>query len=81
MFPTGIDWESLDDKPVHALVGHVSYASHGTDETRRLIRQAEEESLNCCERCGATEGVATEGPGWIRTLCRSCREETRANTG
>jgi hypothetical protein len=24
LFPAGIDWESLDEKPVHALVGHVS---------------------------------------------------------
>ena len=57
------------------------YATNDSDETSRLIRQAQEESLNCCEQCGATEGVTTGGSGRIRTLCRSCREETRANKG
>jgi hypothetical protein len=57
------------------------YATNDSDETSRLIRQAQEESLNFCEQCGATEGVTTGGTGRIRTLCRSCREETRANKG
>ena len=55
------------------------YASHSTEETARLIQHAQEASLSCCELCGVTEEVTTEGRGRIRTLCRSCREETPIN--
>jgi hypothetical protein len=54
-------------------------ATIDSDEISRLIRQAQEEFLNCCEQCGATQGVTTEGPYRIRTFCRSYREETRAD--
>ena len=52
------------------------YATNDSDETSRLIRQAQEESLSCCEQYGATKGVTTERTGRIRTFCRSCREAT-----
>ena len=49
------------------------YSVNGTEETKRLIKYAEEVSLGRCEECGTTEDVTTEVRGWIRTLCQSCR--------
>lgn len=53
-----------------------------TEVLRAAIWAAEERSFEVCEQCGA-EGVdvSTRGPGWIQTLCASCRarfEEKRA---
>jgi len=49
------------------------YIGAGTPEMHKRIDQAERESFRTCEDCG--EPGKAEGPGWIRTLCKSCRNE------
>lgn len=44
-----------------------------SDEVAKIVDDAEAEAWKTCEDCGATEGVETKGPGWIRTLCPRCR--------
>lgn len=54
-----------------------------TDKSRVVsnrISEAEAESYKTCEDCGTKDGVSTEGPGWIGTLCGSCRAIRRAET-
>lgn len=40
---------------------------------------AESLSYHICERCGSTEDVTCEGPGWIITRCKVCRDKTERN--
>lgn len=47
------------------------YIGGGSDEIYERIGKAEWDSLETCENCGAPG--EPEGPGWIRTLCRTCR--------
>lgn len=51
------------------------YADHGTEAIYKLLDAAERESGKVCESCGSRENVTTVGPGWIRTLCQSCRDK------
>ena len=39
-----------------------------------VIDWAEDESFKTCEGCGSKEDVTVEG-GWIKTLCKKCREK------
>ena len=41
----------------------------------KLVSEAEAEALSTCEYCGTNTDVTTEGPGWVKTLCKSCRYE------
>lgn len=52
------------------------YMTHSTDEMEDAIREAELESAQTCEHCGATG--TTGGRGWIRTLCEPCRSNHEA---
>lgn len=40
----------------------------------QLIVETEELSFTVCEFCGTTENVTVEG-GWIKTLCKTCRDK------
>lgn len=51
------------------------YYTGGNEEIHKLVSDAERESYTICEQCGTKENVTTEGPGWILTLCHSCREK------
>ncbi len=51
--------------------------SHQSPILDDMIRGAENGSLHTCEDCGTTEGVThgnLNSSGWIKTLCRGCRE-------
>lgn len=51
------------------------YPGGCTDKQWEIIRKYEELSYKTCESCGSTEDVTTEGPGWIQSLCKNCRNE------
>ena len=44
------------------------YITEGSDEVWNLILNAEEESLNVCEKCGSPGKIRTD-IGWLLTLC------------
>ena len=50
------------------------YVNSASDRQHNFIDFAEVMSLRICEECGSTTDVTTEGPGWIRTLCKECRK-------
>ena len=50
------------------------YHYNAPEDIRQLIDQAIEASWHTCERCGATEGVATNLEGYRLTLCPGCRQ-------
>lgn len=52
------------------------YASNVGREVAGAIEFASNMSYSTCEFCGATQNVTTEGPGWIRSLCKPCRAKT-----
>jgi hypothetical protein len=43
------------------------------EEDSNFINQIEKESFKICENCGTKENVTVKG-GWIKTLCKDCRE-------
>ncbi len=50
--------------------------SEGTRErAQQIVFIYECISYHVCEECSIMEGVTTEGNGWIKTLCPSCRAE------
>lgn len=51
------------------------YAVDTTKEMEELIKKYEHESNHICEECGSQKKVSREGPGWIRTLCKQCRDD------
>lgn len=48
------------------------YVSGGDDVVQGMLRMAEAISFKVCEDCG--DAGKTSGPGWIRTLCTTCRK-------
>lgn len=53
--------------------GGLRYYIEGyTDETRAIIRDAEERSYDICQDCGSTEGVGSVDAGAVSTLCEAC---------
>lgn len=51
------------------------YVSGGSQKLSEIVDWAEEESCHMCENCGSREiNVTTEG-GWMKTLCKNCREK------
>jgi len=45
-------------------------------EANKIIKRAEDASYVTCEKCGSTDNVSSESPGyWISTLCAFCRAE------
>ena len=53
------------------------YFNGASDEMWKRVTRAEEESYTVCEVCGSKEEVTTAGPGWIRTLCKKCRNKSQ----
>ena len=53
------------------------YHHNTPEDIRQLIDEAIEASWHTCERCGATEGVATNLEGYRLTLCLECRKEIK----
>lgn len=51
------------------------YVNGGDEVIRNLITQAMGLSGRICEICGSTEGASTNSDGWLKTLCRKCREK------
>jgi hypothetical protein len=49
------------------------YDDFGTEETRKRIRQAENESAITCELCGKLGRL--RGHSWVRTLCDVCESK------
>ena len=47
------------------------YCGSATEETFKLIHEAEDQSYHICEECGA-EGIGYKKTGWYRTLCQKC---------
>jgi len=45
-----------------------------TDEMQDLIDEADEECQSICEYCGSKDGVQSNNQGWIRNLCKKCRD-------
>lgn len=52
------------------------YLSHGTDEMRKIIEDAEIKSANTCEDCGEY-GKLRKG-SWLLTLCDKCHKKSRS---
>lgn len=50
------------------------YWNNATEKLWVASQLAEDESFKTCEACGTVEDVATKGPGWIKTLCGTCRQ-------
>ena len=50
------------------------YLDNAPEYIRDMVRKAEKNSYLICEDCGSPINVTTKGPGWIRTLCKECRE-------
>lgn len=48
---------------------------HDTEQTRKLIRDAEELAMATCDQCGGAGSMHTRR-GWLRTLCPTCAAET-----
>jgi hypothetical protein len=53
--------------------GGLRIYAHCNEEVSKLINEAEAKSYQICEECGSEEDVTSEG-GWIKTLCKQCRE-------
>lgn len=53
------------------------YVDGGDEVVSKLIGCAERLSGQICEECGATEDACTNTAGWLKTLCRRCRERGR----
>lgn len=51
------------------------YINGGTNEQYDTISFAESLSYNICENCGSTKNVTTEGKGWIKSLCKKCKDK------
>ena len=53
------------------------YVTGANDEQYKVIEEAEQLSEVTCEECGSTgDHVKTQGPGWIRTICRpECKDK------
>ena len=49
------------------------YVNGASDRQYSYISFAESLSFKICEQCGSFEGVTTEGPGWIKSLCQECK--------
>ena len=70
-FSVPVDWyfEYLDGKLVEHSID---------DELEDFVHSVENESYEICEYCGKTKAedptVKSAGPGWIKTLCDSCRK-------
>jgi hypothetical protein len=47
------------------------------DRIRARVRQAGEQAATTCQRCG-NGGASAGGPGWIVTLCETCRVKADA---
>jgi len=52
------------------------YLSTYTDGLSQMVDDAERASFKICEYCGTKEDVTSEG-GWIKTLCKECRNANR----
>jgi hypothetical protein len=48
------------------------YSAGGTSEMEARISQAEQESEQICESCGAPGRARSDASGWIRTRCDDC---------
>lgn len=48
------------------------YAKPYNEAYELLLGKLEQESGKICEDCG--EEGTTEGPGWLRTLCKLCKD-------
>ena len=53
------------------------YPSRYDDIISRLIQDAETEAYKTCEVCGSQDQVDTAGKYWVRTLCKTHREEQK----
>lgn len=51
------------------------YVSPKPPELSKMIEDAEDQSYKVCEFCGSTEDVKQTSSGWIKTLCKNCREK------
>ena len=50
------------------------YIGGASERQYAYISFAEALSYKICEECGSMEDVVTEGPGWVRSLCKGCRK-------
>ena len=55
------------------------YLDNAPEYIRDMVRKAEKNSYLICENCGSPINVTTKGPGWIRTLCKECRDKRNKN--
>jgi len=56
------------------------YTSNRDSHINFLLNNAEEDSINFCEKCGTEENVAQNKSGYIETLCRFCRKKNNEVT-
>ena len=51
-----------------------------TDQMWQLIADAERDSYNICEFCGASPAGISKDRWWLKTLCAACDSRCRADT-
>lgn len=52
------------------------YYSGGNDEISNIVWFAETLSTRICEECGSTKDVELTRGGWIRALCKVCKQKS-----
>ncbi len=49
------------------------YLDFDTEEMEKLVIEAERKSSKICETCGSTKEVSKTKQGWVKTLCKPCK--------
>lgn len=70
-----LGWDKRIAQAKEKFGGGRFYISSGSVEIYDRISKWENETFKTCEDCGSKEEVNTQGPGWLRTLCKDCREK------
>lgn len=49
------------------------YTNYSNEKIDDFIKFAEFLSYKICEKCGSTQNVTQNKKGWIKTLCKNCK--------
>jgi len=51
-----------------------------SDQMWQLVRDAEQDSYNICEFCGASPASISKDRWWLKSLCTTCDSQSRVET-